>query len=108
MFGNARDGRVVDSRGQSRLGKILPHIILSNPPNPLICPISGPHGFDCGLCGCCCCCTFCVCCCCCCLDMTKISNASTRLFKLEFSFIKNRFRFSRCAIYSVALLKTVA
>ena len=53
----------------------------------------------------------CTCICCwpgCCLDMTRISKASTRLFSAAFSLTRYRFRFSRCAMYSVALERTVA
>jgi hypothetical protein len=38
----------------------------------------------------------------------RISNASTLDFRPAFSFMKARFRFSRWAIYSVALASTVA
>lgn len=44
----------------------------------------------------------------CCLDMSRISNASTLLFRLAFSFVRCLFLFSKCAMYSVALARTVA
>lgn len=40
--------------------------------------------------------------------MTRISKASTRDLRDEFSFLRSLFRFSRCAMYSVALESTVA
>jgi len=60
----------------------------------------------------------CCCCCCCwdiwepegwgCLAMTRISKASTRDLSAAFSFVRYLLRFSRWAMYSVALDSTVA
>jgi hypothetical protein len=81
----------VDIRWFKNPGSHLPHIIPLMPSNPP--KLLGP----------CLCMPLCICCCCCCicpcfgpcLDMTNISNASTRLLRLEFSFMRYLFLFSR-------------